>query len=360
MGPTLGPFCAGFLSENQGWRWVMGLLSIFGGVMWILGAIFVPETYAPVILRKRVAKLGQMTGKVYILEADKERGPPSIKVLLPTALIRPWILLFKEPIVLLLSIYIALIYGKLSSISYSSERRLTISGTLYLLFGAYPIVFQKVRGWSEGVGGLPFLGVAGGMILGIGFAGWTNKWLHQRGCQKRRNRTSRSTLAASLLWRGRDPSRSVLVRLHQLHLDSLDLAGPGRRSLRIWIHRRVLGCHQLSRRLIHHFCGVGSGSKHSIAITLRRGLPSVHPGYVRCSWDSLGDFSARLCCIGLCPFSFHFLQVWSQHTRSMCICGPVRGCDGSAPSKSCATRYCQNIRSRRKGAQQAQHFRQRE
>jgi hypothetical protein len=53
---------------------------------------------------------------------------------------------------------------------------LTTSGTLYLLFGAYPIVFQEVRGWSEGVGGLPFLGVAAGMVLGIVFAGWTNTW----------------------------------------------------------------------------------------------------------------------------------------------------------------------------------------
>ncbi len=50
------------------------------------------------------------------------------------------------------------------------------TGTLYLLFGAYPIVFQQVRGWSEGVGGLPFLGVALGMVLGVGFSGYANKW----------------------------------------------------------------------------------------------------------------------------------------------------------------------------------------
>jgi hypothetical protein len=50
------------------------------------------------------------------------------------------------------------------------------AGTLYLLFGAYPIVFQQVRGWSEGIGGLPFLGVALGQVLGIGFSGYANKW----------------------------------------------------------------------------------------------------------------------------------------------------------------------------------------
>ncbi|KIW13421.1 hypothetical protein PV08_08609 [Exophiala spinifera] len=159
MGPTLGPFCSGFLSETQGWRWVMGMLTIFSGILWILGTVFVPETYAPVILRRRVDKLTKMTGKVYMLQSDKEKGRPSLKSLLPTALIRPWILLFMEPIVLLLSLYIAIVYG-----------------TLYLLFGAYPIVFQEVRGWSEGIGGLPFLGVAAGMVLGIVFSGYCNKF----------------------------------------------------------------------------------------------------------------------------------------------------------------------------------------
>jgi hypothetical protein len=53
-----------------------------------------------------------MTGKVYMLQADKEKGRPSLGSLLPTALLRPWILLFREPIVLLLSLYIAIVYGR--------------------------------------------------------------------------------------------------------------------------------------------------------------------------------------------------------------------------------------------------------
>ncbi|KIV89027.1 hypothetical protein PV10_08645 [Exophiala mesophila] len=159
MGPTFSPWIAGFLGQSEGWRWVMGLLTIFSGVLWILGTVFVPETYGPIILRKRVAILAQKTGKVYALQGDKEKGTPSLGAVLSTALLRPWILLFREPIVLLLSIYIAIVYG-----------------TLYLLFGAYPIVFQQVRGWSAGIGGLPFLGVAGGMIIGIVFIGWANKW----------------------------------------------------------------------------------------------------------------------------------------------------------------------------------------
>jgi len=36
-----------------------------------------------------------------------------------------------------------------------------------MFFGAFPIVYQAHRGWSEGIGGLAFLGIGVGVILGI-------------------------------------------------------------------------------------------------------------------------------------------------------------------------------------------------
>ncbi|KAI5270855.1 MFS transporter [Aureobasidium subglaciale] len=159
LGPAVGPLVGGFLGENEGWRWVQGLLAIFAGVLWIAGALIVPETYAPVLLRRRAEELSKRTGMTYLSKFDAERGPVSAKQMVSTVLVRPWILLFTEPIVLLLSIYIAIIYG-----------------TLYLLFAAFPIVFQVHRGWSEGVGGLAFLGVAVGMFAAIGFSLYSHKW----------------------------------------------------------------------------------------------------------------------------------------------------------------------------------------
>jgi multidrug resistance protein len=111
LGPAIGPLVGGFLGENEGWRWVQGLLAIFAGVLWILGSLIVPETYAPVLLRRRAEELSKRTGMVYLSKFDAERGPISAKQMVSTVLIRPWILLFTEPIVLLLSIYIAIIYG---------------------------------------------------------------------------------------------------------------------------------------------------------------------------------------------------------------------------------------------------------
>ena len=150
MGPTLGPIVGGFLGETEGWRWVEGLMAIFTGVLWIVGSLTIPETYAPVLLKNRAAELSKITGKVYKSKIEVERGRQTLGQSFKIALSRPWILLLTEPIVLLLSIYMAIIYG-----------------TLYMMFAAFPIVFQQERGWSEGVGGLAFLGVAVGMIAAV-------------------------------------------------------------------------------------------------------------------------------------------------------------------------------------------------
>jgi multidrug resistance protein len=153
LGPALGPIIGGFLGEAAGWRWLTGFLAAFSGLCWIVGTIIVPETYSPVLLRKRAEALSKKTGKVYESRLDIDRGKVTAGDAFKTALSRPWILLFKEPIVLILSIYMAIIYG-----------------TLYMLFGAYPIVYQQGRGWSEGIGGLAFIGVLIGMIFAVAYS----------------------------------------------------------------------------------------------------------------------------------------------------------------------------------------------
>lgn len=80
-------------------------MAIFSGFVWLVGSCLAPETYPPVLLRKRAAKLSNVTGKVYRTRQDIEQGKISIGEVMKTSMLRPWILLVKEPIVLLLSIY---------------------------------------------------------------------------------------------------------------------------------------------------------------------------------------------------------------------------------------------------------------
>ncbi|KOC12858.1 SNF2 family helicase [Aspergillus flavus AF70] len=158
LGPVLGPIIGGFLGMKEGWKWVMGFLAIFSGALWIAGAVCVPETYAPVLLQRRAAKLSKVTGKVYQSKIEVDQGKKTPKEAFKIALSRPWILLFREPIVLLLSIYMAIIYG-----------------TLYMMFAAFPIVYQGQRGWNQGVSGLAFLGIMVGMLLAVAYTLWDNK-----------------------------------------------------------------------------------------------------------------------------------------------------------------------------------------
>jgi len=50
-----------------------------------------------------------------------------------------------------------------------------INGTLYMLFAAFPIVFQQGRGWNQGIGGLAFLGVMIGMLSAVAYSIWDDR-----------------------------------------------------------------------------------------------------------------------------------------------------------------------------------------
>ncbi|KAK3938462.1 major facilitator superfamily domain-containing protein [Diplogelasinospora grovesii] len=150
MGPVLGPIMGGFVTISVGWRWVQGICCIFVGVVWIAGTVLLPETYAPVLLQKTAKRLSRETGKSYISTLEKHHGGAELSEIFAKTLKRPWVLLFWEPIVLIASIYMSILYG-----------------TIYMFLAAFPIVYQETRGWNEGIGSLAFLGQAVGMLLGL-------------------------------------------------------------------------------------------------------------------------------------------------------------------------------------------------
>ncbi|KAK2754876.1 hypothetical protein FQN54_006769 [Arachnomyces sp. PD_36] len=152
LGPTLGPVCGNFLAAAAGWRWVNGLCTIFFALMFFLGLFFMPETYAPYILRRRAAMMSKATGKVYISKLDVGIPPKTLGATLSTAITRPLIMAVWEPISTVMAVYAALIYG-----------------ILYLIFAAFPIIFITERHWSQGVSGLSYLGIMVGQILAVPF-----------------------------------------------------------------------------------------------------------------------------------------------------------------------------------------------
>ncbi|KAH7130602.1 major facilitator superfamily [Dendryphion nanum] len=147
-GPLLAPFIGGFIViSHLGWRWTEYIVTIMGFVAFGLNLFFLSESYPPEILVAKAADLRRRT-KNWGIHAKQDEIEIDLRELLEKNFSRPIRMLISEPIVLLLSIYMAFIYG-----------------LLYLFLTAYPLVFQRIHGMNPGVGGLPFFGMIVGQLL---------------------------------------------------------------------------------------------------------------------------------------------------------------------------------------------------
>ncbi|KAL0470521.1 major facilitator superfamily domain-containing protein [Neurospora intermedia] len=147
-GPMMAPFIGGFISTSYlGWRWTEYIVSFMAFLAFGLDLLFMHETYPPQILVKKASELRRRTLN-WGIHAKQEEIEIDFKELVSKNFSRPLRLLFGEPIVALLSIYMAFIYG-----------------ILYLFLTAYPIVFQGVYHMTPGVSGLTFFGMITGQIL---------------------------------------------------------------------------------------------------------------------------------------------------------------------------------------------------
>ncbi|QDS74818.1 hypothetical protein FKW77_002408 [Venturia effusa] len=149
LGPVAGPIAGGFITMSSlGWRWTEYLTAIMGFSFGLLGLFTVPETFAPVLLSRKAKRMRYKTLN-WALHARSDEQQVKAMDLVTKFLFKPFKMLFLDPILLLITLYMSLIYG-----------------CLYLLFVAYPIAFSEIRGWNLGIGALPFAAVTVGVFLG--------------------------------------------------------------------------------------------------------------------------------------------------------------------------------------------------
>ncbi|CAG8899814.1 unnamed protein product [Penicillium egyptiacum] len=156
IGPAVGPLVGGYLADNCGWHWLYWIQLILAFVAWVMITFTVPETFAPILLKRRAQKLREAEDDPkYTTEIELDPRPMGEK--LRIFLFRPFQLLFLEPIVLFISLYMSVIYG-----------------LLYMFFVAYPIVYQGGKGWSASNTGLMFIPLAIGVIFSAFCAPFVN------------------------------------------------------------------------------------------------------------------------------------------------------------------------------------------
>ena len=140
LGPVAGPIIGGYLSQDIGWRWTFWLAAIMATATEIVFLAVFRETYKPKILERKAAKLREKTGVTSFHAAHS--NAITRDSLLKISIVRPARMLILSPIVLLLAIYVA-----------------TVFGYLYLLFTSLTEVFQQAYGFSTGEVSLTFLGI---------------------------------------------------------------------------------------------------------------------------------------------------------------------------------------------------------
>ncbi|KAJ5168625.1 uncharacterized protein N7482_004219 [Penicillium canariense] len=147
-GPVIGPIVTGWINVGSHrldlFFWTN--MAFVGVIMVMIGLI--PETYAPVILKRRAAKLRKETGNPNII-TEQEQQKLTLRDIARTSLIRPITMIMTEPVLDLMCMYIVLIYSM-----------------LYAFFFAYPVIFGKLYGYNDGQIGLMFIPI----LIGAGFS----------------------------------------------------------------------------------------------------------------------------------------------------------------------------------------------
>ncbi|KAI0036325.1 major facilitator superfamily domain-containing protein [Vararia minispora EC-137] len=150
LGPAIGPIVSGFVVEDTlDFRWVFWVMMAFAGVCSAIAVLFFPETRAEKILSskaKRLRKEDPVRNKDRYAELERQGwnfGP-----LLDRTVKRPFKMLTVEPILVLITIYLSVVYG-----------------VLYGLLEAIPYIFSK-HNFTISQSGLIFVGIGIGTIIG--------------------------------------------------------------------------------------------------------------------------------------------------------------------------------------------------
>lgn len=165
LGPIIGPVVGGFVADALGWRWVFWILAIISGVLSSVFLIFSGETYAPVLLQRKVQRLRKETGNPNLRsKLDAGLSPSDY---FKRGILRPFKMLIFSPVCIICGLYVGLAYAY-----------------LYLMFTSLTPLFMRIYGFDTIKSGLTFLGLGVGSMIGVAyFSVASDKYIKKKAAQ---------------------------------------------------------------------------------------------------------------------------------------------------------------------------------
>ncbi|KAJ3729655.1 major facilitator superfamily domain-containing protein [Lentinula raphanica] len=157
IGPVLGPLLSGFINQNVNWRWTYYMLIMWTFTQTFALFAFVPETYVPVLRKRKAIRLRKSTGDNNYF-APLERSEINLGQAILISCYKPFQLVLYDRMALLLNTWTSLILG-----------------ILYLAFQAFPVIFETIHGFNMQSTGLSFLGIGIGMLSGLASQPYWNR-----------------------------------------------------------------------------------------------------------------------------------------------------------------------------------------
>ncbi|KKK13082.1 hypothetical protein P175DRAFT_0469214 [Aspergillus ochraceoroseus IBT 24754] len=138
-GPMIGAVMGAYIGPSSvSWRWVEWCTLIAAGLVLILVAFFMPETYGPLLLQWKAAHYRRITGDDRFC-SEHEIADATLFSRLKVSMTRPFRML-TEPIIIAMTLYLSVLYI-----------------ILFTFLVGWPYIFEKTFGLDQGLANIIFI-----------------------------------------------------------------------------------------------------------------------------------------------------------------------------------------------------------
>ncbi|RAK96592.1 MFS general substrate transporter [Aspergillus ibericus CBS 121593] len=159
-GPILGPIIGAYIPKSA-FNWTDWISLIIAGTVFIFVAVFQPETYGPLLLQWRAKHLRDQTGDARY-QVDEQASTSALGSRLVINVYRPFQMTYTEPIILVFSFYLVLLYI-----------------VLFTFLNGFPFIFTDTYGISTSLTYIIFVAMLAGDAIALMLVPIIYRWTKQ-------------------------------------------------------------------------------------------------------------------------------------------------------------------------------------